>query len=410
MQMVFGINRFADKKDIVVFFVGLFSLIKVRVLGTFGISELLIFGLYFCYVNPFLWLKNKGVTRLFLAALLWLIGVFLSDRYNGTGMVDSLKGFFNVFFLLLLIPFVYWALYDKPRRMIYFWVGNAISALIGFYVQKSVNLNEIGFEVWRVYAWYYPFIVLSGILYYRGKVLLSCIVIEGFAIWSLFNMSRNIFLTVTISVCVLLFINSLSRYELTERINRYKLQSIKLFMVLGIAFIGISVTYEYLASNKILGERAYAKYYMQKHSKLGLASGRGDFLQSIYLVAKQPIMGYGSYAKENNRQLEDYYKSNGLIYNSLKRHDKMLPGHSYLMGGWVYAGVLGLLFWIYVLIIIIRYLREGILYDYKLQGINIFLTFVLLWNIFFSPFSDRLNFLFYIIMVVVMLNSKKNYV
>ena len=179
-----------------------------------------------------------------------------------------------------------------------------------FYIQKSVNLDEIGFEVWRVYAWYYPFIVLSGILYYKGKTILSCIVIEGFAIWSLFNLSRNIFLTVTVSVC--------------------------LIFVLAIALLGISTTYEYLASNKILGERAYTKYYMQKHSKLGMASGRGDFIQSLYLVSQKPIMGYGSYAKDNNQLLEDYYKSNGMIYNSSKLHDKMLPGHSYLMGSWVY--------------------------------------------------------------------------
>ena len=128
--MVFGINSFLNKKDILIFIIGLFSLIKIRVLGTFSISELLIFSLYFFSVNPFIWLKNKGMINLFLATLLWLAGVFLSDRYNGSNLIDSLKGFFNVFFLLLLIPFVYWALYDKPHRMLYFWIGNAISSLI----------------------------------------------------------------------------------------------------------------------------------------------------------------------------------------------------------------------------------------------------------------------------------------
>lgn len=407
--MLEDLKKIFEKKNFFVFLIGLFSLIKIRVLGTFGISELLIFGLYFFYVNPFLWLKDKGVSRFFIVALLWLVGVFFSDRYNGTNMVDSLKGFFNVFFLLLLIPFVYWALYDKPHRMLYFWVGNAISGLIGFYVQKSVNLDEVGFGIWRVYAWHYPFIALSGILYYKRKILLSCAVIEGFAIWSLFNLSRNIFLTVTISVCVILFIYSLSNYKLTAKVYRYKQQSLKLLFMLGIALWGVSTTYEFLASNKVLGERAYTKYYMQKHSKLGLASGRSDFIQSVYLVSKNPIIGYGSYAKDNNRQLEDYYKSNGMLYNAVKLHEKMLPGHSYLMGGWVYAGILGLIFWIYIVILVIQYIREGILYNSELVGIATLLTFTMLWNIFFSPFQDRLNFLFYIIMVIITINSKKEY-
>lgn len=407
--MVFGINRFSDRKDIIIFIIGLLSLVKVRLLGTFGMSELLIFGLYFFTVNPFLWLKNRVVTKLFLATLLWTIGVFFSDRYNGVELVNSLKGFFNVFFLLLLIPFVYWALYDKPHRMLYFWTGNAISSLIAFYIQKSASMDEIGFEVWRTYAWYYPFIVLSGIFYYKGKILLSCIVIEGFAIWSLFNLSRNIFLTVTISICVILFIHRISKFDTVLKIIIYKQQSIKLLSILLIALLGISSTYEYLASNRILGERAYSKYYMQKHSKLGLASGRNDFIQSIYLISKKPIMGYGSYAKDNYRQLEDYYRANGLTYNTVKLRDKMLPGHSYLMGGWVYSGILGFIFWIYIIIQIIKYIREGILYDSRLVGINTLLTFAILWNIFFSPFADRLNFLFYITMVVLTLNSREKY-
>ena len=140
-----------------------------------------------------------------------------------------------------------------------------------------------------------------------------------------------------------------------------------------------------------------------------MASGRGDFIQSLYLVSQKPIMGYGSYAKDNNQLLEDYYKSNGMIYNSSKLHDKMLPGHSYLMGSWVYSGILGFIFWIYIIFQIVKYSREGLLYDTQLVGINTLLTFATLWNIFFSPFADRLNFLFYIIMVILTIKTKEKY-
>lgn len=397
-------------KDILIFIIGLLSMIKVRILGTFGISELLCFGLYFCVANPFLWIKHKGVTHLFLVSFIWLVGVFISDRYNGNNINDSLKGFFNVFFLLSLIPFVYWALYDKLHRVIFFWAGNAISSLIGFYIFKSINLDEIGFDVWRVYAWHYPFIVIAGILYYKGKKFLSCIVAEGFAVWSLFHLSRNIFLTITIAICIILFIENIKENNLVERVNKFKHKSTNLLIILLIAFAGISSSYEYLASNKILGERAYTKYYMQKHSKYGIISGRGDFIESAYLVYKKPLVGYGSYARNNDKILNNYYKSNNISYNVAKLHDRMLPGHSYLMGSWVYAGILGFFFWVYVVIQIGKYLRDGLLYERQLVGLSALLTFATLWNIFFSPFADRLNFLFYIIMIILTLNSKDYYV
>lgn len=410
--MTICIRRFADidGKDFLVFIIGLFSMIKVRILGTFGLSEIFIFVLYFFVANPFIWLKHRGVTNLFLMACLWLLGVFISDRYNGTSMEDSLKGFFNVFFLIGLIPFVYWALHDNPRRMLCFWIGNAISSLFAFYIQKSVDLNEFEFDVWRVYAWHYPFMIFSGVLFYKGKTLLACMLVEGFAIWSLFHMSRNVFLTITLSVCVILFIKYIAKENLQEHIEAFKRKLIGLFLVLSIAGIGIGLAYEYLASNRILGERAYAKYYMQKHSKLGLVSGRGDFFQSVYLVSKNPIFGYGSYARNTDGALDDYYISNGISYNRVELHDNMLPGHSYLMGSWLFAGILGALFWIYIIFLIGKFFRGALLYDKELIGINVLLTFAVLWNILFSPFANRLNFLFYIIMIILTLNQQSQYV
>ena len=410
--MVYGIDEQypLERKDILVFIIGLFSFVKVRVMGTFGISEILCFGLYLVVANPLLWMKHKGVTNFFLMTMLWLIGVFISDRYNDSNLTNSLKGLFNVVFLLGLIPFVYWALYDKPSRMIYFWIGNAISSLISFYFKQSIDLDEFSFDVWRVYAWYYPFIVLSGILYYKGKTLLSCVVIEAFGFWSLFHMSRNVFLTVTLSVCVILFLNSIINKDVSidERIRLFKRKTLPLLFVLGIGCLGISYTYEYLASNKILGERAYQKYYMQKNSELGLTSGRSDFFRSLYLAKNKPLFGYGSYARNNEGMLESYYIEHNLEYDSFKLKDSMMPGHSYLMGGWVYAGILGLIFWLYVLKLIGKYLLNGLLRDNKLIGINVLLTFTTLWNIFFSPFANRLNFLFYIIMVVLTINARNS--
>lgn len=407
--MVYGIDKSypIERKDILIFIIGLFSNVTVRVLGTFGISEILCFVSYFVIVNPFLWKKHEGVTKFFLFALLWLVGVFLSDRYNGTNLINSLKGAFNVIFLIGLMPFVYWALYDRVSRILYFLIGAGISSVLNFYFQKSVGLDEVGFDVWRVYGWASLFSALSGVLYYKGKTLLSCIVLEAFAIWSLFHLTRNIFITSTLSVCVILFLNSVNNNDIgiQDKIRLIKRKFLPLLIVLGIACLGIDFTYEYLSGNGILGERAYEKYYMQKNSKLGLASGRSDFLQSLNVVKDQPLFGYGSYAMDEDGIQEEFSKRFNLENHKHKHEKSRLPGHSYLLGGWVYAGILGFIFWLYVLKLIFKFLRNGLFYETKLVGINVILTFSMLWNIFFSPFGGRLKFLFYIIMVILMINT-----
>lgn len=392
MRQLFCLNW--SKKDWFVFIVGLFSMIKFRLLGTFALSELMIFTTYLFIGFRTKFTDNKRMNYLFVFAILWCIGVFISDRINDINLVDSLKGSFNVIFIIILIPFVYWALEDKPQRMILFWIGNGLSSIFAFYFQRIDLYNEIDANIWKVYAFYPAAIALSGLLYYKGRNVIACLLIEIFAFWSLFNMSRNIFLSMTCAVSLILFIDWIKQNSF-NRITMYKRKSLSLLIVFGIALIGILYTYEYLARNRILGEPAYQKYIMQKYSKEGLASGRSDAFQSLFLISKNPIIGYGSYAKDKNELIRQFDKGTNRDRNDL------LPGHSYILGAWVYSGILGALFWAYILYLIFIFIKDKILLDDKLVGINALLTFQMLWNILFSPFANRLNFLFFITLIVI---------
>lgn len=399
MQQLFYLNW--GKKDLFVFIIGLLSMIKFRLLGTFALSELIIFITYLFIGFRTEFANNKRMNYLFLFAILWCIGVFISDRFNDVNLIDSLKGSFNVVFLIILIPFVYWALEDKPQRMILFWIGNGISSVFAFYFQRINLYNEIDANIWRVYAFYPAAIALSGLLYYKGRNLISCLLIEIFAFWSLFNMSRNVFLSMTCAVSLILFIDWIKRHYV-DSITMYKRKSLSLLIIFVLALIGVSYTYEYLAKNKILGEQAYQKYIVQKYSKSGLASGRSDAFQSLFLISNNPIIGYGSYAKDKNELIRQFDKETNRGKND------MLPGHSYVLGAWVYSGILGALFWIYILYLIFVFIKDKILLNDKLIGINVLLSFQMLWNILFSPFADRLNFLFFITLVVVQINLENS--
>ena len=399
MQQFFYLNW--CKKDLFVFFIGLLSMIKFRLLGTFALSELIIFITYLFIGFRTEFTNNKRMNYLFLFAILWCIGVFISDRFNDVNLIDSLKGSFNVVFLIILIPFVYWALEDKPQRMILFWIGNGISSVFAFYFQRINLYNEIDANIWRVYAFYPAAIAFSGLLYYKGRNLIACLLIEIFAFWSLFNMSRNVFLSMTCAVSLILFIDWIKRHS-EDSVTMYKRKSLSLLIIFVLALTGVSYTYEYLAKNKILGEQAYQKYIVQKYSKSGLASGRSDAFQSLFLISNNPIIGYGSYAKDKNELIRQFDKETNRGKNDI------LPGHSYILGAWVYSGILGALFWIYILYLIFVFIKDKILLNDKLIGINVLLSFQMLWNILFSPFADRLNFLFFITLVVVQINLENS--
>jgi hypothetical protein len=66
-----------------------------------------------------------------------------------------------------------------------------------------------------------------------------------------------------------------------------------------------------------------------------------------------------------------------------------MSAHSYIWQGWVWHGLLGGLFWIIVLILLIRYLGQGIHLCRPLIAANAVLVLMGCWNILFSPFSER---------------------
>ena len=404
MRQLFCLNF--NTKDLFIFVIGLFSMIKFRLLGTFGVSELFVFVSYL-FINPFMVQENKQVRRLITFAFIWLIGVIISDLVNHSTLEDSLKGAFNVIFIIALIPFVYWALNDKIERMLYFWAGVAISSILGFKFQRVGMMNELAADTWQVYAVKWLFLFLGGWLYYKGRIRWSYILILSFATWTLFHQSRNIFLVFVLTVSILFYIGEITDFNLIDKYIRYRRGIFKLFVVLCVAFIGISYTYETLAVNGTLGEYARVKYEKQKKTELGLASGRADFLASLYAISKKPIFGYGSYAKDKDRVFAKFNRMIGLPYMDLRSGKNHVPGHSYMLGAWVNAGILGFIFWLFVLKKIFVFLRYHLFNNYQLLCLNLLLTFTLLWSIFFSPFSDRLNFVFYMIAILLLSNEDR---
>lgn len=391
---------YEKKKDYLAFIIGLFAMVKVRYFGTFAVAELIVFAL-----TPFVawrfYKTNPSVRKLLWLAFLWLMGVIFSDYWNDSSLIDSLKGAFNVIFVILLIPFTYWILYDKPQRWLLYFCGFSISSLYNFYYQRAPEFdNDFVFQVWRVYAFYPLAVCLAGWLFYNRKKYLSYIIIVGFGIWSLYNSSRNIFLSQSLAVVVLLYINRLKNVNLQTKVLQYQKKIMQLLVMLVAGFCVVVFVYESMASSGALGERVHEKYLMQKYSRDGLISARGDALQSIYAISKKPLVGYGSYAKDRYGIINKYNYRRDIVSDF--NDDDLIPGHSYILGAWVYSGIFGFCFFAYILKFLLKSIKSGwMLYYGNFVGPWMYVMLMMIWDILFSPFSDRINLLFFIISLMI---------
>ena len=392
------------RKDIFLFIVGLLGAFQFRMVGTFYGVEIVAF-LSYLFIPWRRYTSNPMMKKFIKMSFVWLLGSIIADLANGIEMEPAMKGIFNIVFFILQIPFVYWALYDKVSRWIYFYTGYAISTIINFYTYRVDIINEGDFLVWQFYAWVQLVVAIAAILYYRKHHFLAYLLAVGFGVYGLFNSSRNLFLILTLATIILFFMDRMKGEDIATKISSYQRKSFGLILMLAIGAFAVSDSYEYLASNEILGEAAYNKYEMQKSSKIGLASGRGDFVLGVEFLVRNPIIGYGSFAEDKEGLNPHLIRKYGMDYfgnNSNTDYFDVVPCHSVLVGQWNWHGILAGIFWLYYLLLMYKSLRKGVfLLEPKMAGLAVFASIMMLWDIFFSPMGARPPFVFYFIFLIL---------
>jgi hypothetical protein len=150
----------------------------------------------------------------------------------------------------------------------------------------------------------------------------------------------------------------------------------------------------------IMPDATYIKTVKQAQSSFGLLlGGRSEILASFEAFADKPLLGHGSWAKDNSgvynalriQRAFDLGEDIDLtILDRVHMDDvRLIPTHSFIMGGFVWAGIAGGLFWIYMLYwlanVYVRHAHD--LNFYYFIGIYEFV-----WGILFSPFAYSTRF------------------
>jgi hypothetical protein len=177
-----------------------------------------------------------------------------------------------------------------------------------------------------------------------------------------------------------------------------------------VAIIGVfcmHTLYRVAATKGWLGEDALKKYEQQTQGDTSimalLLGGRMESFCGLIACVDKPIVGFGPWAMDNGGYVAEFLDKYGTYEDSINYYKamesnfargkmlRMIHCHAYITEFWLWYGMFGLLFWLYVIFVLARYLRQdcwAVPQWFMWIAASIPGYF---WGIFFSPWSDRVG-------------------
>ena len=409
-----------SKVKLFLFLIGLGSQTQIQFVGSIGISELILF-----LIGPFVFfldyrqLKADGFMPFVWLSILTCVGCLLSGLLNQTYWVFLLKGLAAPYSVFVTTIVFHRLLRQDFAALKWFIFGFFLSGIICIFVFQQATYTYRGGEILEggeaVGA------VMSNPLFWSSKI--SALLVLPITMWYMstpYTYSASVpFVTALIKVmfsessgrssalcsCLAGFYIALAgkNVRLMKRIGGNFLLVIALlgaFLMIG------KQIYIYAATNNYLGEKAREKYFKQTQGSSSalkiIMGGRLEFFTAIRACIDKPIIGFGpkpldtkGYYGDMLRKYgnpDDYEAYSRAIISQAKLgiREHLIPAHSGIASFWLQYGIIGLVFWLYVLGMFLKFFKKYSFeipqwYGYCILGISDFM-----WDIFFSPFSGRI--------------------
>jgi hypothetical protein len=373
---------------------GLGSAFRIQVIGSLPLAEILFLPL----MPILLFVQGRQMIRptmrpLLLLIGIWLVGQIVTDIYRGTAFVDWARSDANIVFfgvdLLVLIAL----LGRSESRKVIFLVGYSLGHLL------SLRFQPQGAEdTWKFGpgpAVNILVLLCSCYFYRRRNYPITLLLLASISAVSLFENCRGfvLFLFITAALTLPIVPEHLGRLRLLPPPGT--LGRILALMLLALGAAGAAQGAVMLATaSGLLSQYEQEKNEKQAESPGGLLIGaRPATLVSWRAVIDSPILGHGSKPKNPKyaEMLADlevrYGMSEASPEDQADRSEGKIPSHSFLLGTWISAGVLGAVFWIYLLAPASKALLKVPSLSLPLAPLYAYALISLIWNIFFSPFA-----------------------
>jgi hypothetical protein len=391
----------------------------VHIVGDLPFPEVVILAL-FVPLAVIYWRRafRPDLRAVYILMVLWLLNQIVTDIYRGTQWYAWMRGDAEIIFFAADLLFLSMLIGDNDRRKVIFLASWAVVAILQVRFHPTQDNLE---SPWKFgYSWGVNLfaVFLCSYLCNRRQNLLA-IAVLGTAIGiNLKNDFRSPILLMALSL-------ALAGPVIPEQIGPWRVlpplgskRRLVLLLILALlASLGSQALVLALSKSGVLGEEAQEKNEFQSHVKGGLlVGGRPEIIASAQAVWDSPILGHGSWAQDSKYVdiLLDTMIENGeeLDADTIEESTAdYIPAHSYLMGAWVWAGIFGAVFWIYIFWLVAKGIVVAALRRPPFALLYIYMFGQIAWAILFSPFgvTARIMTAFVLLMVLDVLKLAPHY-
>lgn len=375
-----------------------------RVVGRLFLPELALLALL-----PWL-LTHEALSRvprwLVVLGVAWLVGQVTTDAVQGSAFGDYARGWSKIAFTIANAVALCLLLNGHPRRQLLFGLGLAVGVILQYYFNPGIY--ALG-DPWK-FGVGWAITMVAVLLVSQGPLfrvpLVAPLVLAIMAFVNLGYGFRSLAGVCFLSGAYLLF-------QLVVRTGpswhpRVSFRRLVLVSAFGVAASAMFMqVYSSAVQGGLLGLDAQRKYEQQAGGAWGLiVGGRSEALVSTQAILDSPVIGHGSWAKDSRytELLAERLARYGYRFapGRVQQEPDLIPTHSYLLGAWVEAGVLGGLFWAVVLLLAVAVLANLHAVRVPLSPLIAFAAFAFTWDIAFSPYGAlaRLTAPFYLVVLL----------
>jgi hypothetical protein len=394
------------------FLIPALKFVEINLVGSLYLSDLLLAAL-FCILlfrrRSFTPLNSTLTKKFLIYGSMWFVAQIVTDIVRQTPFEDFARGWARIVVTLLHFSVLYILLHDQPRRILIYGWGLVVGSILAYFFNPFVFAAEYPWES----GWAFP-VTLAVFLVASDEQYPSLILPIAIGVINIYLGYRSMGATCFL-VAIYLFLRLVSSRSEAWRLSLRKPK----YVALAVALVALGIwsmanAYQKAASSGLLGEAAQWKYEFQSSGEYGLLlGGRSEIMLGFLAIYDSPLLGHGSWAK--NEEYVAAYRAMMLLlgYNPAafqrgkgtgidsQENDNLIVAHSHILGAWVEAGIVGGLFFVWILVLAARSLKR--LFTARIQHapLVVFYAFWLMWNLCFEPYGGdkRFTVLYFVVVL-----------
>lgn len=333
---------------------------------------------------------SRHATILVQLALAYFVAQILSDVWNQSSYEQYSRGWARILLFSLNVVSIYIVIGNKRSKLLIFCIGFALGRIwITYYGFEGDGIPwKIGLAkpvaLLAIVFW----ILMPGIK--GANIYMAAIIIFVLGVFDI-AMDFRSHGAVLIAVAVLLMSSAIVRTRFNGSWSGGIKPIIGMFGAGLIAALVAFQVYVYAAESGWLTENASQKYKTQVQNTDAplLVAGRSEMLVYFEAIIDSIFIGHGSWPRNLHyaeRLAAERYE------RQLSRHaggvvDDSIPLHSHIFGSWIEAGIAGGMFWLSLIVMILKSLCRSFVGKSHMRPLYLYGAILLLWDILFSPFS-----------------------